>query len=111
MDDNKLLNKIGVLIDDKLQPLKEDLNGVKTDLKGVRKRLDGVQGQLNTVELKVELVNKKVGEVHQELQQSIKQSQEETIDALSSLIHTGYDLHEQRIKKIEDTLRITNPQQ
>ena len=104
MNDNKLLNQIGNLIDDKLQPIKENLTGVKQDLKGVKQ-------QLETVEIKVELVNKRVGQVHQELQQSIKQSQEETIDALSALIHTGYNLHEKRIKKIEDTLQITNPQQ
>lgn len=96
-DDNKLLNKIGDLIDDKLRPLKNDLNGVKK--------------QLNTVELKVELVNKRVAEGQQELKQSIKQSQEDTIGVLSDLIHTGYSLHEKRIKKIENRLQITNPQQ
>jgi archaellum component FlaC len=86
MNDNKLLNQIGNLIDDKLQPLKKDLKGVKK--------------QLDTVELKVELVNKKV-----------EQSQEETIAALSELISSGYNLHEKRIKKIENHLQISNPQQ
>jgi len=115
-DNNKLLNKIGNLIDDKLQPLKkdlsgvkEDLSGVKEDLSGVKEDLSGVKKQLNTLELKVELVNKRVTEGHQELKQSIKQSQEETIDTLSALIHTGYTMHEKRIKKIEDRLQITNP--
>lgn len=132
MDNNKLINQIGSLIDIKLLPLKNDLGVVKKDLSGVKKdqkglkkdlsgvrrdvnrvknQIGGVQKQLDTVELKVELVNKRVGETHQELQTSIKQSQEETIDTLSALIHTGYNLHEKRIKKIEDTLQITTPQQ
>jgi len=117
MNDNKFLNQIGNLIDNKLQPLKKDMNGVKKYLTGVKKdvatvkqNLSGVKKQLNTVELKVELVNKRVTEGHQELKQSIKQSQEDTISVLSDLIHTGYSLHEKRIKKIEDTLQITNPQ-
>jgi hypothetical protein len=76
MDENKLLHKIGNLIDKKLAPIKE---------------------QLDTVELKVELVNKRVEEVHKK----IEQSQEDTIEALSELIHTGYNMHESRIKKLE----------
>ena len=79
MDDNKLLSKIGNLIDKKLEPIKK---------------------QLDTVEIKVELVNKRIG-----------QAQEETIDALSEVINTGYNLHEERIKKMENKLNITNPQQ
>ena len=90
MSDNKLLNQIGNLIDKKLEPIKK---------------------QLDTVELKVELVNKRVGKVHRELKQSIEQSQEETIEVLSALIHTGYNMHEKRMKKIETKLQITNPQQ
>lgn len=111
MNDNRLLNQIGGLIDKKLDPIKTDLKGVKADLSSVKTDLKGVKQQLNTVEMKVELVNKRVGEAHQELQQSIKQSQEDTIDTLSALIHTGYNMHEKRIKKIEDTLQITTPQQ
>lgn len=92
MSDNKLLNQIGNLIDNKLQPLKKDLKGVRE--------------QLDTVELKVELVNKRVGEVSNK----VDQSQKDTIEALSDLINTGYNLHEKRIRKIEDKLQITNPQ-
>jgi len=99
MSNNKLLNQIGNLIDDKLQPIREDLTGVKQDLSVVKKDLDGVKKQLNVVEMKVELVNKKV-----------EQSQEETIGALSELINTGYNLHEKRIKKIEDHLQIPSSQ-
>lgn len=73
MNDNKLLNQIGELIDKKLVPIKQ---------------------QLDTVEMKVEVVNKRV-----------EQAQEETISALSELIHAGYNSHEKRIKKIEDQLQ------
>jgi hypothetical protein len=70
MDENKLLSKIGELIDLKLAPIKD---------------------QLETIELKVEVTNKK-----------IDQSQKDVIDTLSELIHTGYNLHEERIKKMEE---------
>ena len=90
MDNNKLIKQIGNVIEKKLEPIKK---------------------QLDTVELKVEAVNNKVDKVHEELQRSIEQSQEETIEVLSDLIHTGYDLHEKRIKKIENNLGIATPHQ
>lgn len=76
----------------------------KNDLKQIREVVEDeikpIKKQLDTVEIKVGLVNKKV-----------EQAQEETIDALSELINTGYNLHEKRIMKIEDKLPITSPQQ
>ena len=76
MDETKLLNKIGVLIDQKLEPLKEQIGSVKE--------------QLDNVELKVETINTK-----------IDKSQQDILDTLTDLIHTGYNLHEERIKKLE----------
>ncbi|MEK7517492.1 MAG: hypothetical protein AAB583_02990 [Patescibacteria group bacterium] len=118
MNDNKLLNQIGNLIDNKLQPLKQDLTGVKQDLNGVKKDMAGVKKQLNTVELKVELANNRVnqlgGQLNQtekRLEKAIVKSQEETIEVLSALMHTGYNMHEKRIRKIEDKLQIANSQQ
>ncbi len=40
------------------------------------------------------------------LTKKIKQSQINTIDTLSELIHTGYNLHEGRIQRIEDELNL-----
>ncbi len=37
-----------------------------------------------------------------ELKQAIDTSQEDTIEALSEVIHTGYNMHEERIKHLED---------
>lgn len=68
------------------------LNLISEDIKTVKQQLD-------TVEMKVELVNK-----------GVKQAQEETVDALSELIHEGYSLHEKRIKKIEERLESPRPQ-
>lgn len=93
MDAKKLIAQIGTLIDEKLEPVKKDLNGVKQDLGGVKQDVSGIKQQLDTVEMKVELVNKRV-----------EQAQEETIDTLSELIHEGYNLHEKRIKKLEESL-------
>jgi len=43
--------------------------------------------------------------------QKIDSSQEDTIEVLKELIHTGYEMHEERIKKIEDDLRIPHPKE
>ena len=77
----------------------------------IKKELVPIKKQLDTVEIKVEVVNKRVGQAEKNLERKIMQSQEETIDALSELINTGYDLHEKRIAKIEDNLGITTPHQ
>jgi archaellum component FlaC len=117
MNDNKLLNQIGKLIDEKLKSIKKQVGDVGDKFTGVEKkvesvgnRLTGVEKKVESVDMKVELVNERIGKVHQELTQSIKQSQEETIESLSSLVHSGYNLQEKRIKKIEDHLQIPNPQ-
>ena len=63
------------------------LNQIAEDIKVVKQ-------QLNNVEMKIEVINKRV-----------EQAQEETVDALSELIHEGYSLHEKRIKKLEKHLQ------
>ena len=70
----------------------------KNDLQQIREvvneEVEPIKKQLDTVEIKVELVNKR-----------LDQAQEETINALSELIHEGYNSHEKRIKKIEENLQ------
>lgn len=62
-------------------------------------KLQPIKQQLDTVETKVEIVNKKVGK-----------AQEETIEAISELITSGHNMHEKRIKKIEDHLQLPQTQ-
>ena len=76
MSDTTLLKQIGELIDKKLAPMQGQIGSM--------------QKQLDTVELKVEAVNKRV-----------EQAQEETIEVLTDIIQTGYNLHEKRIKRLE----------
>lgn len=83
MNDKKLLEQIEELITKNLYPIKIDLKGVKQ--------------QLNSVEMKVELINKKV-----------EQAQHETIEALSELVNTGYNLHEERLKHVEEHIKSTS---
>lgn len=101
VDNVKLLKQIGEIIDkkldkkfdQKLEPIKQDLNVFKKDQQGTRNVMKSIKEQLNNVEMKVELVNKRV-----------EQAQQETIESLTDLINGGYDLHEVRIKRIEDHL-------
>ncbi|HSW88235.1 MAG TPA: hypothetical protein VLG12_03675 [Candidatus Saccharimonadales bacterium] len=59
----------------------------------IEKKLQPIREQLTTVEMKVEIVNKR-----------IEQAQEETVEALSELFKTGYEMHEKKIKEIETQL-------
>lgn len=88
MDNTKLLSQIGELIDTKLQPIKEQL-GVANN------KISSVETKVDTIDMKVELVNKR-----------IEQAQEETIETLSELITSGHNMHEKRIKRIEDNLQL-----
>ena len=69
---------------------KNDLQAIKELVKGETEQL---KQQIDSVGMKVELVNKHV-----------EKAQEDTIDTLSELITNGYELYEERIKKIEDQL-------
>ncbi len=89
---NDDLHAIKGIISEEVKSLKSDVGTLKNDV-------GALKTQMNTVELKVELVNKRIGK-----------AQEETIEALSELIHTGYNLHEERIKKLEKQQKSSHAQ-
>jgi hypothetical protein len=45
------------------------------------------------------------------LTKKIEASQEDTIEVLSEVIHTGYNMHEKRISAIEEQLDIPHPKE
>lgn len=51
-------------------------------------------------------IEKAVRSSEKRLEKKIENAQIETIDTLSELIHTGYNLHEKRIQRIEDELHL-----
>ena len=51
-------------------------------------------------------IDKKIRASEQRLEEKIKESQEDTVEVLSALMHTGYDLHEERIQRVEDELNL-----
>ena len=69
-----------------------------TLLKKIGEILDN---KLQTLEKKLQAANQELGE---KLSKKIDDSQEDTIDALSEVINTGYNLHEERIVRIETEL-------
>lgn len=99
MNDTTLLNKIGDIVEKKLEPIKRQLGSQGKQLNSHSKQLRSIREHLDTVEMKVELVNKKVDK-----------SQEETIAALTELMNTGYNSHEKRIKKLEGHLKSSQTQ-
>lgn len=93
MDTYAVLKQISQLIDSKLD-----------------EKLQPVNQHLDTIEMKVELVNGKVDKAQQSVIQKIEMSQEDTIGALSDVINESYNLHEKRIKQIEEHLHIPQSQ-
>lgn len=121
MNDSKLLKQIGELIDTKLdtklKPLKEQLDTVEMKVSSVDKRVGSVDkrvkkevGSLNKridgLNDRMDGLSDNVKQMEQRLEKKIKESQEDTIEALSSLIHTGYNTHEERIVNIEQHLNL-----
>ena len=51
-------------------------------------------------------LEQKLTEKTAKLSRKIVTSQEDTIEVLSALMHTGYDLHEAKIVRIEDELNL-----
>lgn len=92
MDQSTLLRQIGNLIEEKLQPIKEKLDTLELNVEGVNKKVDQVEHMVNQIETKID------------------ESQKDTIEVLSELIHTGYNLHEKRIKDIEDAQKSSHAQ-
>lgn len=82
MGNDILLKQIGELIDSKLEPIRKELGSINT--------------RFNTLAQDI-----------QEVKQAIVKSQQEAIEAVSELVHSGYSMHEKRITRIEDHLDLT----
>jgi hypothetical protein len=57
------------------------------------------------------VIEQKIQASEARLKEVIEISQEETIDALSEVVHTGYNLHEKRISHIEEQLDRPHPKE
>ena len=55
------------------------------------------------------VVEEKLQASEARLKKAIEIFQEETIDALSEIVHAGYNMHEKRISNIEEQLDIPHP--
>lgn len=85
------LQSIEKIIVKVVTPINNELKTINSRLGAVETILETVETRLETVEEKIELLDKKVDD-----------AQQDTIEALTSVITEGYTLHEERIKKLED---------
>ncbi len=109
MTDDSLLKQLGKLIDTKLEPIKKQLGVITAKLTTHDKRFDAHDGKFKSIDAKFESIEKKLTSHDirfDSLEKQIKQSQEETIEVLSELIHAGYNMHEKRITNIEKHLHL-----
>lgn len=125
MNDTKLVKQIGELIDTKLKaelkPIKEQLDTVEMKVGSVdkrvkkevgllNKRMDGLTGQAGGLTDRMDSLSDNVKQMKRRLEKKIEESQKDTIEILSELIHSGYDMHKERITNIEHHLNLTPPQ-
>lgn len=90
-------------LEQQLKTLRKDIGNdtkkaIKTAVHASERKLDGriADSQKETVKIVIE----KVKEI-------VHESQEDTIEVLLSAIHTGYNLHDKRIKRLEDELDLS----
>jgi len=93
MSDKALLKEIAGII----------VTNNKVLLEAVDEKIRDSEGRL------AGLVEEKIGTSEGKLVALISSSQQETIEALSEMINAGYNMHEKRIRRLEDELRITSP--
>ncbi len=110
MDDTKLLGKIGKLIDTKLsknlKPINEKLGILDSKVGALDRRMDNVETKVGTLDKKIDSLDIKIEIVSKK----IDKAQEETIEVLSELITSGHNIHEKRLKRIEDHLQLPQTQ-
>ena len=109
MNDAKLLDQIGDLIDTKLKPIKTQLDVVENKVENANEKIDVLDKRISNVETKVGVLDEKIESLNRKIEIVIKKvdkAQEETIETLSELITSGHSMHEKRIKRIEDHLQL-----
>ena len=95
MNKDELLEKIGKLLDTKLEAERKYTKGL----------LEAEREQTRKV------VREEVQAAEQRLTKKIEVSQEDTINTLSEVIQTGYSMQDERIRAIEEHLDIPHPKE
>ena len=83
------------------------LESLQADMKGLQ---SGQALEADVATIKRDMATKQDVEASEKrLKQAILDSQEDTIETLKEYIHTGYNMHDERIEKIEDALDLPHP--
>lgn len=102
MTDDKLLKKIGEMMDNKLQTLEEKIDQ-KMDQKFIINNSVLLDAMDRNMDKRLQDLEERLEE---KLSKKIEESQEDTIETLSELINVGYNLHEVRIQRVEKELHL-----
>lgn len=113
MTDKEILNTMAVMLEANNKTLmiavdKSITSVVQESEKRIKQELTQLfRNELAEAKLELtQLFRSELAGVKQELLEKIKAAQEDTIEALSVLIHTGYNYHEARIQRVEDELHL-----
>jgi chromosome segregation ATPase len=95
--DNKFapLNLRFTTLDNQMEMLDHKVDTLDDKINTLNHQLDMLDHKVETLDYKIEAVNKK-----------IDSSQKDTIDTLTAVIETGYNMHEKRIKRLEEHTKI-----
>jgi chromosome segregation ATPase len=92
------------IVDNKFAPLNLRFNTLDDTINTLSHNLDTLDYKVETLDHKVETLDLKIEAVNQK----IDSSQKDTIDILTAVIETGYNMHEKRIKRLEEHKKIAS---
>lgn len=100
------IQAIGALMDDKLEPIKADLQGVKQDLQGVKQEVQGIKQDLQGVKQDLQKLEQRVDDIehsHKAIRADIATLNHEIVPKVNAMYDgiTGINEKFQRLDRLE----------
>ncbi len=92
------------LLENKITLVSLNVEALDHKIETLDHKIETLDHKIETLDHKIETLDHKIEAVNLK----IDSSQEDTIDALSNLIHKGYTMHEERIKRLEEHTKIAS---
>ncbi|MBI5123709.1 hypothetical protein HZA75_07660 [Candidatus Roizmanbacteria bacterium] len=102
---DKILEKIEQLIDGQSR-LEEKFEHLLQGQTNLEDRQGSLEKGFSRLETRQNVLEEEIKDFKVDILQAIKISQEDTIESLSEVINHGYNMHEERIVRLEDHLNL-----
>ena len=95
--DKELLEALGKILDEKLDPIKNDVQNIKNDVQNIKNDVQNIKNDVQKNSLLLEDINKKV-EVIAEVQTAFKEQMERVKDKDGNTLAVRFDIVESAVK-------------